>query len=124
MSKRAETRSLQVRERMRQRLIAIGAVTLVAVAIGGFLIWTNQPEIVEVPKVQPAQADGRSAGPADAKVTAPIAIRRWRLRSRTCRLRVSARLLIIYVSGFFVLTASEWYFTFCDGFCLQPCLNP
>ena len=65
MSKRAETRSLQVRERMRQRLIAAGAVTLVALAVGGFLIWrTNQPigEIVEVPKVQPAQADGRSAG--------------------------------------------------------------
>ena len=75
MSKRAETRSLQVRERMRQRLIAAGAVTLVAVAIGGFLIWrTNQPigEIVEVPKVQPAQADGRSAGPADAKVTVEV----------------------------------------------------
>ena len=59
MSKRAETRSLQVRDRMRQRLIGVGVVTIVAVAIGGFLIWrTNQPigEIVEVPRVQPAQA--------------------------------------------------------------------
>ena len=75
MSKRAETRSLQERDRMRQRLIAAGAVTVVAVAIGGFLIWrTNQPigEIVEVPRVQPAQVDGRSAGPPDAKVTVEV----------------------------------------------------
>ncbi len=75
MSKRAETRSLQVRDRMRQRLIGAGVVTVVAVAIGGFLIWrTNQPigEIVEVPRVQPAQVDGRSAGPPDAKVTVEV----------------------------------------------------
>ena len=75
MSKRAETRSLQVRDRMRQRLIGAGVVTVVAVAIGGFLIWrTNQPigEIVEVPRVQPAQVDGRSAGPPDSKVTVEV----------------------------------------------------
>jgi len=75
LSKREAIRADRRRKELRNRIIIIGAATLVAlllgvILIGPTLINANTPvgEVVQITPVAYSQVDGRALGPADAKV--------------------------------------------------------
>ncbi|MCC7362362.1 MAG: DsbA family protein [Anaerolineales bacterium] len=72
MSKKEERRQRRAAEARRRQLLLIGGITIVAVAIVGWLVWQNvKPigEIVSIPTQTYAQANGKTLGAADAPVT-------------------------------------------------------
>lgn len=75
MTKRQQLREKHRREVRRQRLIAIGAIVVVAVAVTGWLIYQNtRPigEIVSVTATPPPNSDGSAIGSPDAQVTVTV----------------------------------------------------
>ena len=75
MSKRQQLREKHHRQTRQQRLIAIGAVAVVAVAVAGWLIYQNTKPlgaILPVTSTPPPNSDGSAIGSPDAKVTVTV----------------------------------------------------
>jgi protein-disulfide isomerase len=71
MSKRAEIRKRRQQKARQQQLVIVAGIALVAIAAAAYLIYPTLQPVGEIVPITPEafpNANGKSLGPADAKV--------------------------------------------------------